>query len=116
MNLWAKHSFTTKSEIPLGISLTEFYDVLEIQNFMTKNFSASLQKEVKILENRLKATEENAELGMAQMESLQRENDDLDESIVFAEEAIGRLRNEVRILKDKLSEKQTTTRRRSIDL
>lgn len=44
--LWDKHSFDTQSTIPSGISFTEFYDALEIQNFSKKNFSAELQKDV----------------------------------------------------------------------
>jgi len=46
LQLWEKHSFVTVSEIPKGISLTEFYDTLEIQNYSKKDFSSALQKDV----------------------------------------------------------------------
>lgn len=46
LDLWDNHSFDTQSSIPDGISFTEFYDALEIQNASTKNFSSVLQKEV----------------------------------------------------------------------
>ncbi|MFC1837211.1 hypothetical protein ACFLYW_00830 [Thermodesulfobacteriota bacterium] len=45
--LWSKHTFETKSFIPPGISFTEFYDALEIQNYSKNNFSGELQKDVK---------------------------------------------------------------------
>ncbi|PIE51044.1 MAG: hypothetical protein CSA38_00070 [Flavobacteriales bacterium] len=47
LELWDNHSFITKSSIPSGISFTEFYDALEIQNTQRNNFSSVLQKEVK---------------------------------------------------------------------
>jgi len=46
LDLWDEYSFNTKSSIPNGISFTEFYDVLEIQNYESRNFSAILQKNV----------------------------------------------------------------------
>jgi len=46
LDLWSKHSFYTQSNIPSGISFTEFYDALEIQNYNKKNFSAELQSNV----------------------------------------------------------------------
>lgn len=46
LDLWDNHSFDTQLSIPDGISFTEFYDALEIQNASTKNFSSILQKEV----------------------------------------------------------------------
>ena len=46
LDLWDEYSFNTQSSIPNGISFTEFYDVLEIQNYSTNNFSSVLQKNV----------------------------------------------------------------------
>jgi hypothetical protein len=46
LELWGKYSFNTQSTIPAGITFTEFYDALEIQNFSDKNFSGMLQKDV----------------------------------------------------------------------
>lgn len=46
INLWDKHSFNTQSTIPKGITFTEFYDALEIENFSKTNFSSLLQKDV----------------------------------------------------------------------
>ena len=46
LDLWDNHSFDTQTTIPDGISFTEFYDALEIQNADKKNFSSVLQKEV----------------------------------------------------------------------
>ena len=46
LDLWDAHSFNTQSVIPSGITLTEFYDVLEIQNYARENFSGVLQKDV----------------------------------------------------------------------
>lgn len=52
LDLWDKHSFDTQSIIPSGISFTEFYDALEIQNYNKRNFSAELQSNVKeIMQN-----------------------------------------------------------------
>lgn len=48
LDLWQAHSFNTQSSIPDGISFTEFYDALEIQNASNKNFSSVLQKDVQI--------------------------------------------------------------------
>lgn len=44
VELWNKHSRSNKSEIPVGIALTEFYDVLEIRH-NNKPASNNLQKE-----------------------------------------------------------------------
>ncbi|MDH5573406.1 MAG: SIR2 family protein [Gammaproteobacteria bacterium] len=46
LDLWDKYSFNTQSTIPEGISFTEFYDVLEIQNYLEGKFSSILQKDV----------------------------------------------------------------------
>jgi len=46
LGLWDKHSFKTKSSIPTGITFTEFYDILEIQNYSQDNFGSKLQKDV----------------------------------------------------------------------
>lgn len=46
LDLWGEYSFNTQSTIPNGISFTEFYDVLEIQNYASRNFSSILQKNV----------------------------------------------------------------------
>ena len=46
LDLWDAHSFNTKSSIPTGITFTEFYDVLEIQNYSQENFGSILQKDV----------------------------------------------------------------------
>jgi len=46
LDLWDSYSFDTQSTIPTGISFTEFYDALEIQNYTKKDFSADLQKAV----------------------------------------------------------------------
>ena len=96
---------------PLWLSLSK-------QLGRTNKDVEALQDEVKILGNRLKATGENATRDALQLNSLQKDNDDLEQSVVFAEEMIGKLRNEVKDLKDQLLEKQTTARRRSrsIDL
>ena len=37
LDLWDGHSFGTRSSIPAGITFTEFYDVLEIQNYSQDN-------------------------------------------------------------------------------
>jgi len=46
LDLWDAHSFNTQTTIPSGITFTEFYDALEIQNYSQKNFSSKLQKDV----------------------------------------------------------------------
>lgn len=46
LDLWDKYSFDTQTIIPDGITFTEFYDALEIQNAEKTNFSSVLQKEV----------------------------------------------------------------------
>lgn len=46
LDLWDKYTFDTQSIKPPGISFTEFYDVLEIQNYQKENFDKVLQKEV----------------------------------------------------------------------
>lgn len=46
LDLWDAHSFNTLSTIPKGVSFTEFYDALEIQNYAENNFSSILQKSV----------------------------------------------------------------------
>lgn len=46
LDLWGAYSFNTKSSIPTGITFTEFYDVLEIQNYSQDNFGSKLQKDV----------------------------------------------------------------------
>lgn len=53
LDLWDKYLFSTQSTIPDGISFTEFYDILEINNYETiDNFNLVLQKDIK--ENMLK--------------------------------------------------------------
>jgi len=47
LDLWDNYSFDTQSTIPNGITFTEFYDALEIQNAERDNFSSILQQEVK---------------------------------------------------------------------
>ncbi len=47
LELWERHSDKEFKDIPEGISFTEFYDALEIQNASDKKFSHTLQKEVK---------------------------------------------------------------------
>lgn len=44
--LWKQFSKHKQSTIPLGISMTEFYDALDINNANQKKFSAHLQIEV----------------------------------------------------------------------
>jgi len=46
LDLWDAHSFNTKSSIPTGITFTEFYDVLEIQNYSQDKFGSILQRDV----------------------------------------------------------------------
>ena len=46
LDLWGNYSFDTQTIIPEGISFTEFYDALEIQNVGSGSFSSNLQKEV----------------------------------------------------------------------
>lgn len=53
LDLWDKYLFSTQSSIPDGISFTEFYDILEINNYeKINNFNLVLQKDIK--ENMLK--------------------------------------------------------------
>ncbi len=47
LDLWHDNLIDTKTEIPEGISFTEFYDALEIQNYEKKVFGSALQKSVK---------------------------------------------------------------------
>jgi len=48
LDLWDKYLFSTQSSIPDGISFTEFYDILEINNYETiHNFNLVLQKDIK---------------------------------------------------------------------
>jgi hypothetical protein len=49
LNLWNSYtkSDTLQTEILKGISFTEFYDAIEIQNTSKTNFSSTIQKEVK---------------------------------------------------------------------
>lgn len=47
LDLWHSHSHDAQSTIPEGISFTEFYDALEIQNYNENNFGSILQREVK---------------------------------------------------------------------
>lgn len=49
LNLWNKYTGSKKhqTEIFKGISFTEFYDAIEIQNTSKTNFSSTIQKEVK---------------------------------------------------------------------
>jgi len=49
LELWEKFSFNTQSIIPKGISFTEFYDLMEIQNYQRESFTNIIQKEVKDL-------------------------------------------------------------------
>lgn len=51
LDLWDKYSFNTQSIIPKGITFTEFYDILEIQNYRKKNLGSQLQKDVAELMN-----------------------------------------------------------------
>ena len=46
LDLWGRYSSDKLTSIPEGISFTEFFDALEIQNTQTKNLSTLLQKEV----------------------------------------------------------------------
>jgi len=46
LGLWDNYSFDTQTTIPEGVSFTEFYDALEIQNVEKNNFTSDLQKEV----------------------------------------------------------------------
>lgn len=46
LELWHDYSFYTKTSIPEGISLTEFYDILEIGNYQQEDFTDELQKRV----------------------------------------------------------------------
>ncbi len=46
LDLWNSHSPDTQSSIPSGITFTEFYDALEIQNYAIEDFSSKLQKDV----------------------------------------------------------------------
>ncbi len=46
LDLWKDHSFNTQSIIPEGVTFTEFYDALEIQNVSIHNFSSEVQKSV----------------------------------------------------------------------
>lgn len=48
IKLWDKFSFSTISEVPQGISLTEFYDLLDIEN-STSHTNNEIQKEACIL-------------------------------------------------------------------
>ncbi|MDA9773689.1 SIR2 family protein [Saprospiraceae bacterium] len=48
LDLWKNHSTRPLSSIPAGISFTEFYDALEIENAANRNFSSVLQKEVQL--------------------------------------------------------------------
>lgn len=58
LNLWDKYLFSTQSVIPDGISFTEFYDILEINNYeKIHNFNLVLQKDIK--ENMLKWSNNN---------------------------------------------------------
>lgn len=47
IKLWDKFSFNTISEIPKGISLTEFYDLLDIETF--SSIDNDIQKEASLL-------------------------------------------------------------------
>lgn len=49
LTLWNKYTDSKKqqTEIFKGISFTEFYDAIEIQNIKKENFSSTIQKEVK---------------------------------------------------------------------
>lgn len=49
LDLWNNYSPENISEIPEGISFTEFYDALEIQNTDKPNFGSTLQKKVQSL-------------------------------------------------------------------
>lgn len=46
LSLWSQYASDPIDTIPSGISFTEFYDALEIQNHAQRNFSTTLQKEV----------------------------------------------------------------------
>lgn len=46
IKLWDKFSFTTISEVPKGISITEFYDLLDIESCIGKSTNVEIQKEV----------------------------------------------------------------------
>lgn len=49
IKLWDKFSFSTISEIPQGISLTEFYDLLDIETTNLSATNPNIQKEASIL-------------------------------------------------------------------
>ena len=46
LDLWEKFSFDTLGDIPAGISLTEVYDILELQNYERNNITYEIQKKV----------------------------------------------------------------------
>ncbi|MFY0631922.1 MAG: SIR2 family protein [Flavobacteriaceae bacterium] len=46
LDLWGQHSSNAQSSIPDGISFTEFFDALDIQNTHQDNFSSVLQRDV----------------------------------------------------------------------
>jgi len=45
IKLWDKYSFTTISSVPKGISITEFYDLLDIESCIGKSTNQDIQKE-----------------------------------------------------------------------
>ena len=49
LKLWEKFSFSTISEIPKGISTTEFYDLLDIETTSTSISGSRIQKEASFL-------------------------------------------------------------------
>jgi hypothetical protein len=49
LTLWSEYTFRTKSVIPKGLSFTEFYDLLEIENYDKPDFSLAVQKHVQEL-------------------------------------------------------------------
>jgi hypothetical protein len=49
IKLWDKFSFNTISEIPNGISVTEFYDLLDIETSSLSSNNSDIQKEASIL-------------------------------------------------------------------
>ena len=58
IDLWNRNSNSNKTKIPEGISLPEFYDVLEIHNSERSGFPRGLQKEIKTLMGSWTSTKE----------------------------------------------------------
>ena len=52
LSLWRTFSFSTKSSIPKGISTTEFYDLLELQDTKDGNIQSKIQQEIQSIFSR----------------------------------------------------------------